>query len=182
MTRVSPCKLDCKFITWHCLMQRETFKSYSSNTNFVLVPEKFLVVRDGTIREIDHDGDIEMVDSPPMSPERRLSLIPSSFDGAFPVIESDTARKQLSYRLAQRLVQRSGIDWVHNSVDYDEDRDVIRQSIVGTSSGEMARHSFEAVAYTRLRKRVEGTEDARLRGMGWDEVLIGITRIDIALR
>jgi hypothetical protein len=143
------------------------------------------VVRDGTIRERDGEGDLEMSDSSGSTPElleSPLSLTQESFDGATSLNKATT--------LTTRFVRRSSIDeGSQHRVNYDSEGDVIMEDV---DSGDYQQawppDSFEAVVFLQhqdgnLYRTSRGSGES-LESIGSDfiEGLAGVTRIEIEIR
>jgi hypothetical protein len=144
------------------------------------VVERRWVVRDGTVRESEGDGDVEMSDAPPTSPDTLpcpVSLQEETFDGT---------SSFLSTVVTTRSARRHRIEWSQHSVQYDADGDVLMDDMLSQErSHEGAvdefvlehdndgalwyqRHGWSRQSYRRL--------DADLV-----EELTGITRIDLLI-
>lgn len=143
------------------------------------------VVRDGTIRERDGEGDLEMSDSSGSTPElleSPLSLTQESFDGATSLNKATT--------LATRFVRRSSIDeGSQQRVNYDSEGDVIMEDVDSSDYYQAwPPDSFEAVVFLQhqdgnLYRTSRGSGES-LESIGSDliEGLAGVTRIEIEIR
>jgi hypothetical protein len=140
------------------------------------------VVRDGTVRETDGDGDIEMIDTPSPSPdilEPPLHPQQESFDG--------TASFCTSAIFTARSSRRHNIEWSQHAVEYDSEGDVLMEDLPGTfdSNG-----SFEHVAFANhgggASYHTSRLSHARLSRRSYRNYLVeeltGITRVDIEIR
>ncbi|KAF4626135.1 hypothetical protein G7Y89_g12026 [Cudoniella acicularis] len=81
-----------------------------------------LVVRDGTIREIDHDGNTEMIDAPISPPEVLeppfFPVLEDSYDGSGPCTYITASTSSV---FPMRSARRHHVEWNEQSVRYDFD-------------------------------------------------------------
>lgn len=152
---------------------------------------ELLVLRDGTIREVNANGDVEMCDSAspvPESPTSPTAEGQQTFDGAASMASSIIfGYQQFSGRAAN-----SGQD----AVNYDADGDVLMEDLPDAEervSEYQSDESFEMVALARDQQRefLAGSSRAPSRAFiqsigvdGHDlvDVLTGIARIEIEIR
>jgi hypothetical protein len=138
------------------------------------------VVRDGTVRENDDDGDIEMIDAP-SSPSMPGSLKPlmESFGGT----SSFT-----SAVFATRATQRHQVERSHQSVQYDSEGDVLMEDLSHSEdpSDEESQASFDQVAMAGLRGEIQYSSRSWTRrrdsGVDFIEELTGSARLNIEIR
>ena len=144
-----------------------------------------LVARDGTIRELDGSGDVEMSDAPSSSsPPNVLAppLQPESFDGtaSFTVSTSTvfTTKSERRHRVhcSQRII------------NYDADGDILMDDLQDSGIEEDAsRGSLDEVtlaqAGTLVYETFHRSESVYYgRGADFAEELTGVARIDIEIR
>ena len=142
------------------------------------------VMRDGTIREIDAEGDIEMVDTPPQSPailEPPLPLQPESFDG--------TASFIASTMFTTRSARRNRIEWNQRTVEYDAEGDVSMEDLPGTfdlGSEDSFEHTASEDYSGGASYQTSRLSHVRLSRRSYRNYLVeeltGITRVDIEIR
>ncbi|TVY36733.1 hypothetical protein LOCC1_G006417 [Lachnellula occidentalis] len=137
------------------------------------------VVRDGTVREHDEDGDVEMVDAPSTSSIGSQKPLLESFDGT-----TSSTPPGLTFPGSQHY----GFDWCQPSVYHDPDGDVLMEDLSTTEddSDEESQLSFDQVARAGLEGDMEYTSRSwiRRRGNGIDfiEELTGVARMEIEIR
>jgi len=139
------------------------------------------VVRDGTVRDNDGDGDIEMIDvrSLVSSSTESLPLEQESFDGS----ASFTSAMHMT-----RAARRYKAEWDGHNVHYDSDGDVLMEdvSLSEDPSDVESQTSFDHVTSFGFRGEVQYASRAWSRetssGVNLIEELTGITRIDIEIR
>jgi hypothetical protein len=140
------------------------------------------IERDGSVREIDGDGDTEMSDASSSSPEILLSplpLLPESFDGtcSFPIPAVFTTRAE----------RHRGLQCNQKVVNYDSEGDILMQDLPpcqGSQGG--SRDSLHEVALAHAGDIVYETFSRSERvylGRGTDlvEELTGMARVDIEI-
>ena len=141
-----------------------------------------LVARDGTIRELDGEGDVEMSDAPSSSPDilvPPLPLHPESFDG--------TASFQVSTVFTTRAERRHSRQCGEPSFDYDADGDVLMDDLPGSEDQGEPQGSLDEVTLAQAGLLVYETfqrSECIFLGRGPDfvEELTGISRLDIEIR
>ncbi|KFY31950.1 hypothetical protein V493_00644 [Pseudogymnoascus sp. VKM F-4281 (FW-2241)] len=142
-----------------------------------------LAVQDGTIREIDSDGDIEMCDAPVSQPGSHSDAAPpqqEQFDGTASALFPETARSYRRRRNSSSLEQDAEGDMLMDSLRNPKVRviqDDRREDCLKRRNRFESDHSFEAVAMAN--------DDVGLHyGYRRDlvEQLTGAARIDIEIR
>ncbi|ELR02137.1 hypothetical protein GMDG_05296 [Pseudogymnoascus destructans 20631-21] len=143
-----------------------------------------LVVQDGTIREIDGNGDIEMCDRPASHPGSDFDATPSQqeqFDGTASALSPKVTRSSRRRRNSSSLEQDAEGEVLMDSLRNHESRVVTQDVREGDCLKRRTRfetdHSFEAVAMANDR-------DDLHYGYRRDlvEQLTGVARIDIEIR
>ncbi|KAI9640789.1 hypothetical protein NHQ30_010629 [Ciborinia camelliae] len=91
---------------------------------------KLSVLRDGTIREHDYEGDVEMGGNflTPEILQHRSQLEQQSFDGT---ISPDLLDGSNSRDASTIITSRRGSGWSYQSVNYDSEGDVIMEDVYG---------------------------------------------------
>ncbi|KFZ00202.1 hypothetical protein V500_01127 [Pseudogymnoascus sp. VKM F-4518 (FW-2643)] len=142
-----------------------------------------LVVHDGTVREIDGDGDIEMCNSPVSRSGSHFDPTPSQqeqFDGTasrlFPEVTRSSRRRRNSWSLEQDAEGDVLMDSLRNPksrvIRVDREEDCLKRRARFESG-----HSFEAVA---MANDGDGLHYGHRRDLV--EQLTGAARIDIEIR
>lgn len=138
------------------------------------------VARDGTVRNHDDDGDIEMIDAP-SSPDMPRSLQPlaESFDGSSSFTPASFATS------GGRQVQ---VNHSHHAVQYDSEGDVLMDGLSHSEepSDDHSQASFFKVTMAGYREEIRYASGSWTRGrdtgVDFIEELTGIARIDIEIR
>jgi hypothetical protein len=154
-------------------------KVWKINDGRNVEPRVRLVVRDGTIRNVDADGDVEMLDATPW-PESldSDSSFPETFDGTSSFVDESIVFPSIKPR-RERFEGRRG------SVQIDSQGEVLMEDLefLNSREEEISEGSFERAS--------SFFEDQGIRGFVWREVgscrdlveeLTGIARIDIEIR
>ena len=145
------------------------------------VTEK-LVARDGTIRDLDGEGDVEMIDASSSPPDILVPPLPlraESFDGAV----SFHASSVFTTRVKGRYPRRCG----EPTFSYDADGDVLMDDLHGSEDLDESRGSLDEVTLAQAGQLVYETfqrseRDFLGRGPDFVEELTGISRLDIEIR
>ncbi|KAE8446856.1 hypothetical protein EG329_011487 [Mollisiaceae sp. DMI_Dod_QoI] len=144
--------------------------------------KRIWVQRDGTIRESEGDGDIEMSDDSPPPPANINQAPPfrqQSFDGTSTPSTIVTTRSQRRHR----------IEWTQHMIRYDTDGDVIMEEypyperdvlFEQESSEEMGWEGFGGEVQYQRRQWSERSHRVQMRNAV--EELSGIARIDVEIR
>jgi hypothetical protein len=140
-----------------------------------------LVARDGTIRELDGEGDVEMSDAPSSSPDLLLPplpLHPESFDGTASFYPSAVLTTGAECRHSRQCRERT--------FNYDGDGDVLMDDLHGSEDQEESQGSLDEVTLAQARQLVYETfqRSERVflgRGPDFVEGLTGISRLDIEI-
>ncbi|KAF8851453.1 hypothetical protein BDZ45DRAFT_750646 [Acephala macrosclerotiorum] len=140
--------------------------------------KRIWVQRDGTVRESDRDGDVEMLNASPPSPaavDPPPSFQQQSFDGT----------STPSLVVATRSERRHRIEWSQHIVRYDNDGDVIMDDVAETTAIS-ERESSEEIAWEGAGGEVHyerGWWSRSHRAQMGDFVgeLTGIARIDVEI-
>lgn len=143
-----------------------------------------LVVQDGTIREIDGNGDIEMCDRPASHPGSDLNATTSQqeqFDGTasglFPEVTRSSRRRRNSSSLQQDAEGQVLMDSLRNHESRVVTQDDREEDCLKRRSRFESDHSFEAVAMAN-----DGNDPHYGYRRDLVEQLTGVARIDIEIR
>ncbi|CZR51121.1 uncharacterized protein PAC_00996 [Phialocephala subalpina] len=138
------------------------------------------VQRDGTVRESDRDGDVELLDVSLPSPSAVNPAPPfqqQSFDG------TSTPASIVSSTRSER---RHRIEWSQHMVRYDNDGDVIMDDLEDREASALVeRESSEEISWEGAGGEVHyerGWWSHRVRMRDFVEDLTGIARIDVEIR
>jgi len=142
----------------------------------------FLVIRDGTIRAVDGDGDVEMTDvsttdvSTPDILQPPLPLVPESLDGMSSCDVSDV--------ITRRFVRRYGVESNQLPFNYGLDGDGLTGGLSDPGVSQNTEGSFEALSFSYRRGPNVYQSSRHFDTVGNDlvETLTGMTRIDIDIR
>ncbi|TVY75732.1 hypothetical protein LSUE1_G005212 [Lachnellula suecica] len=138
--------------------------------------KRLSVVRDGTIREHDQNGDIEMPDAPSTSSgeDQPSHQLQETFDGS----SSFTSAAYTARTTRQQRVER-----MHPSVRYDSKGDIVMHDV--SHSDEDWQGSFECVAMAGFRGEVNFASQTWSRrevyGVDFMQEVTGITRINVEI-
>lgn len=161
-----------------------------------------LIARDGTIRELDGEGDVEMSDAPSSSPDiliPPLPLHPETFDGTasfhLSTVFSTKSERQhlpqcteLPFRYdADCDVLMEGLPDSERSYIYDADCDILMDDLTSTEDLDAPEGSLDEVTLAQAGRLVYETfqRSERVfldRGPDFVEELTGISRLDIEIR
>ncbi|TVY33751.1 hypothetical protein LSUB1_G006574 [Lachnellula subtilissima] len=134
------------------------------------------VVRDGTIRENDEDGDVEMVDAPSSGSQKPLL---ESFDGTTSSTPPD---------LTCPRSEQDGIDWSQHHIYHDPDGDVLMEDLLvpEDASDDESQLSFSQIARAGIWGEIQYTSRSWIRrrenGIDFIEELTGVARMEIEIR
>ncbi|TVY15076.1 hypothetical protein LARI1_G006132 [Lachnellula arida] len=135
------------------------------------------VVRDGTVREHDEDGDVEMVDAPSPSIGSQKPLL-ESFDGTTSSTPpGPTFSESQQYRT----------DWSQYNFHHDPDGDVLMEDLSSPEDGsDEESQLFDQVIRAGLWGEIQYTSHSwirrRERGIDFIEELTGVSRMEIEIR